>query len=89
MEQLKLTRVEELILSGASFGLDLVGIGNALGLTESQVGKQVAEIYSKLHVIAQKRSSTPDTGVLPGTRDLFSPPDRSVSSTNTHLSLRF
>jgi DNA-directed RNA polymerase specialized sigma24 family protein len=62
MQDLLLSRVEELVLRGATYGLTYDEIAAGLGLSREVVGRQVADAYSKMHRLAQR---WPDIEYLP------------------------
>ena len=56
MQQSKLTRAEELVLRGVTYGLTRDEVALALGLSRESVGRQIADAYSKVHRLAQEQS---------------------------------
>ena len=62
MQVVKLSRVEELILRGTTYGLTVDENGEGLGLSREAVGHEIADAYSKLHRLARVQCSN---GYLP------------------------
>lgn len=53
-----LTRIQTLILRGCSYGMSYGEIAWALGLEVAEVGRQVFQIYEKIHAIERSRYSS-------------------------------
>lgn len=50
-----LTHTEKLILRGATYGMKSNEIAQSLGLSQEVVGREIADIYTKVQVIERER----------------------------------